>query len=284
MRTLIDGDVLRYELGNVAQSVEEMFGTKVMKPWSDSRVQELVENRIETIVRRTDATGFEVFLSAGSNYRYDIAVTNPYKGQRSGVKPHHWRTVGDILTETYGAYHVHGAEADDVLSIFARLDPEEVCIASRDKDLRIVPCWHYSWKCGEAQPEVEMNKVDLMGSIGTKKYNSGGHKLIGSGLRFFYGQVLCGDEIDNYKGCPSVGPVKACEILLGADTEEELWERTYWAYVAKLGEEEGLRLLIENAQLAWLLSEAEVTEDANNLYVSPRSLWQPPAAIPARFS
>ena len=41
MRTLIDGDVLRYELGNVAQSVEEMFGTKVMKPWSDSRVQEL---------------------------------------------------------------------------------------------------------------------------------------------------------------------------------------------------------------------------------------------------
>lgn len=283
MRTLIDGDVLRYELGNVANSVDIHFGQKVLRPWERSRVEDLVEKRIETIVRRTDATGYEVFLSAGSNYRYDIAKTHPYKGQRTESKPHHWSTIGEILVQECGAYTVHGAEADDVLSLFARQAPDETCIASRDKDLRIVPCWQYSWRCGESQPEIVMHKVDTLGTIEARPRPSGGYKLVGEGLKFFYGQVICGDDIDNYKGCPGVGPQGAMAALYGCSSEEELWEATYWVFAKKLGPERGYELLLENARLAWLLDDAEVKEDGDQLFVTPRALWEPPSAIPNGF-
>lgn len=279
-RLLIDSDIARYELGAVAQTKETHFGVDVWVPKSRKFVVQLVDDWIEKIMENTGSDSYECFLSGSTNFRTDIAVTNVYKGQRHADKPIHWSTVGEILRDQYDAYTVHGAEADDVLSIFARQDPENVVIASRDKDLRIVPCWHYSWKCGESQPEIPVHKVDTLGWVEAKPYASGGYKLIGCGLRFFYGQVLCGDSVDNYKGCPGAGPQKAVNALAGCNTESEMYEATLRLYTAKLGPEEGLRLLIENARLAWLLDDAEVTYDANDIYVSPKHLWQPPSSVP----
>lgn len=273
----IDGDIMRYEIGAVCQTPQEHFGTIVLVPHSRDRVEERVNQLIERIVERSGADDFELFLSGKTNFRTEIAVTNPYKGQRvTNTKPIHWSTVGEILINDYAAHIVHGAEADDALSIFARQDPDNFIIASRDKDLRIVPCWHYAWRCGEAQPEIPTHKVTHIGEVSARAYPSGGYKLVGNGLSFFYGQVLAGDSIDNYKGCPGIGPEKAARILAGCDTEQSLWEATHRAYVTKLGPEEGLRLLMENARLAWLLDEAEVTYDANNIHISPKRLWEPP--------
>lgn len=283
-RLMIDGDVLRYEIGAVCQTMEESFGTTYAVPHSFERVENAVDAMMERIMEATDSDTFEVFLSAGSNFRNEIAITDPYKGQRkTSSKPLHWGTVGNILIDHYGAWIVHGAEADDALSIFAREDPDSTIIASRDKDLRIVPCWHYAWKCGDKQPEIPVHKVDELGWVGSKKYPSGGYKLIGEGLRFFYGQVIAGDAIDNYKGCPRSGPQAAAAALSGCNTEQELWEATYWTFHKKLGPEEGLRLLIENARLAWLLETGEVKYDANAIYISPQRLWEPPAPIPTGY-
>lgn len=283
-RLLIDGDITRYELGAVCQSVESHFGQTVVVPHSESKVREVVDRFIHGIVERTDCDGYELFLSGGTNYRSQIAVTNPYKGQRTSPKPYHWGTIGQILVSDYGAYTVHGAEADDALSIFAREAPDETIIASRDKDLRIVPCWHYSWKCGNSQPEVPIHKVSTLGEISAKAYPSGGYKLVGNGLKFFYGQVLAGDQIDNYKGCPGIGPQTAANTLASCNSEQELWEATYWLYTKKVGPEEGLRLLVENARLAWLLDKGEVTYDADDIYISPTNLWEPRSPIPTGYS
>ncbi|MNV37063.1 DNA polymerase I [compost metagenome] len=280
MRLLIDGDISRYELGAVCQSVEMHFGQPVARPHSEQKVREVVDRFVNGIVDRTDSDGFELFLSGGTNYRNAIAVTHPYKGQRHAPKPYHWATVGDILREDYGAYTVHGAEADDVLSIFGRMDPDNTIIGSRDKDLRIVPCYHYSWACGKTQPEVPVHRVERLGWVAAKAYNSGGYKLVGEGLKFFYGQVLAGDAIDNYKGCPGCGPQKAANALANCSSEYELFQAAHWIYTAKLGPEKGLQLLIENARLAWLLDDAEVTYDANDIHVSPKRLWEPPPSIP----
>lgn len=284
-RLLVDGDVLRYEIGAVCQSMEPLFDTMVIKPHSERRVEEAVDAMLERISHATDCSSFEVFLSGTTNFRTDIAITDIYKGKRlKSVKPYHWSTVGQILREQYGAYTVHGAEADDALSIFGRQDPDTVVCASRDKDIRIVPCWHYAWKCGDKQPEIPVHKVSELGEIGWAKYPSGGYKLVGNGLKFFYAQILAGDDIDNYKGCPSIGPKIAADLLATCTSELELWEATYWTYHRKLGAEEGLRRLIENAQLAWLLDSAEVTQDAYDIHISPTHLWQPPAAIPDGFA
>lgn len=284
MRLMVDGDISRYELGAVCQSKELHFGVDVIRPHSETKCREVVDRFVNNIVEDTDSDQFEIFLSAGTNYRNEIAITNPYKGQRTSPKPFHWRTIGEILIADYGAYVVHGAEADDALSIFARQNLDDTLIGSRDKDLRIVPCWHYSWRCGESQPVVPVHKVDRLGTIGAQGYPSGGYKLVGNGLKFFYGQVLCGDTIDNYKGCPGIGPQKAVAALAHCETEEELFEAVYWIYVAKRGPEEGLRLLIENARLAWLLDDAEVTYDAHNIYISPKHLWEPPTSIPTGYA
>lgn len=277
-KLLIDGDISRYELGAVCQTNESHFGTVVVRPHSEAKVREVVDRFVNGVIDRTDCDGFELFLSAGTNYRNDIAVTNPYKGQRTAAKPYHWRTVGEILQSDYGAIMVHGAEADDALSIFARRDPEHTIIGSRDKDLRIVPCFHYSWRCGEAQPEIPVHFVEEMGWIEARPYNSGGWKLVGEGLKFFYGQVLVGDAIDNYKGCPRVGPVAAYEALVNCETEEEMYEAVLRLYTKKLGPEKGYELLLENAQLAWLLEKGEVKHDANSIHISPIRLWLPPGA------
>lgn len=280
-RLMIDGDIFRYEIGAVCQTPEQHFGVTVMIPRKREFVLERVNMMIERIVEATDADSFELFLSGKTNYRNEIAITNPYKGQRSKEKPYHWSTVGEILVESYGAYTVHGAEADDAISIFARLDPDNTVVASRDKDLRIIPCYHYAWRCGESQPEIPVHKVNLIGEIRAVPYPSGGYKLVGNGLRFFYGQVLCGDSVDNYKGCPNVGPVAAVKLLGTCNTEQELYEATLRAFTQKLGPEVGYNLLVENARLAWLLDDAEVTQDAdNNIYISPKCLWEPPQALP----
>ena len=279
-RLLIDGDISRYELGAVCQSVEMHFGQPVARPHSEQKVREVVDRFINGIIERTDSDGYELFLSGGTNYRNEIAVTDPYKGQRHAPKPYHWATVGEILRSDYGAYTVHGAEADDALSVFGRMDPDNTVIASRDKDLRIVPCYHYSWRCGESQPEVPVHLVEEMGWIAAKPYKSGGYKLTGEGLKFFYGQVLAGDAIDNYKGCPGVGPQKAASALASCSSEYELFQAASWLYTAKLGPEEGQKRLIENARLAWLLEDAEVNYDAHDIYVSPKQLWQPPTPLP----
>lgn len=280
MRLLIDGDISRYELAAVCQSVELHFGQPVARPHSEQKVREVVDRFVNGIIDRTDSDGFELFLSGGTNYRNEIAVTHPYKGQRHAPKPYHWRTVGDILCADYGAYTVHGAEADDALSIFGRMDPDNTIIASRDKDLRIVPCYHYSWRCGETQPEIPVHRVEELGWIAAKPYKSGGYKLVGEGLKFFYGQVLAGDAIDNYKGCPGIGPQKAADALAACNTEYELFQAAHWLYTAKVGPEEGLRLLIENARLAWLLEDAEVNYDAHDIHISPKRLWEPPTSLP----
>ncbi len=98
----------------------------------------------------------------------------------------------------------------------------------------------YSWACGKANLKYPFIGSVKLGFLEAKAFPSGGYKIIGNGLKFFYGQVLAGDAIDNYKGCPGIGPQTAANLLAHCDTEQSLWEATFWAYVNKLGPEKGL--------------------------------------------
>lgn len=280
MHVGIDGDVARYELGAVAQSKEKVFDKEFYIPWSEKQTRDLVDRWVEKITVGTRASDFTVYLSGGENFRHQIATIVPYKGNRVAAKPYHWGTIGNYLRLEYGAIEVWGAEADDILSLHGRSNPDEYIIASRDKDLRIVPCYHYSWRCGESQPEIPVHKVERLGEIRCHTTPSGNKSIKGNGLKFFYGQVLCGDSIDNYKGCKQVGPQKAAQVLAGATSELELYERTLQLYTKAYGPTEAEWRLLENARLAWLLDDATVTElEDNKIYVSPNRLWEPPVVV-----
>lgn len=289
MKVGIDGDVLRYELGAVAIEADEVFGVKVERPWPAVDVHELVDQRIQSIIERTGCNEFEVFLTGPGNFRFDIATIAPYKGNRAAVeKPYHWQTVSDRLISHWGARVVEGVEADDALAIkgtYYKSRGSTYIIASRDKDLRMAPCSHYSWACGENQPEIPVYSVEGLGEIEcvTKTYvDKHGktvktNKLKGNGLRFFYGQLLTGDTVDNIKGCPRVGPVKAVELLQHLETEKEMYQAVAAMYHSRCGDCWEL-MLTENARLLWLIQDpswVSIEDTDGVLKFTLKCLWSP---------
>lgn len=283
MKVLIDGDVLRYELGAVSIAKDEIFGMIIEKPWSVSEVNDLVDSKVQQIIDKSGADSYEMFLTGSGNFRIAIATIAPYKGQRKGDKPYHWDTVSKRLKERWNAVEYCGIEADDIMAIRAteieNEAPGTVIIASRDKDLRQVPCLHYSWACGENQPERPTYPVDYLGWIDWEKQNSGGYKLTGVGLRFFYGQLLVGDTVDNIKGCPKVGPLKAVTALKFLTTEKELFDSCVTFYIKVYGED-WKRHLVENARLLYLIRDRswiqEEPMEGNLVKCYLNKLWETP--------
>jgi len=279
MKVLIDGDVLRYELGAVSMAKEEIFGVTVDKPWPEHEVFELVDEKIKSIIERSGATEAEVFLTGHGNFRIALATIAPYKGTRVGDKPYHWATVGKRLIEYWKAKEYCGIEADDAIAIRATELAPEVIIASRDKDLRQVPCYHYSWACGENQPEKETYLVEGLGEISFLKDKWGQYKLLGHGLRFFYGQLLVGDTVDNIKGCPKIGALKAVTALQFLETEQELFQSCAAMYKNVYGDD-WKRALVENARLLYLIRDRSWVEEEpqgdHEIKCYVKQLWEAP--------
>ena len=67
-------------------------------------------------------------------------------------------------------------------------------------------------------------------------------------LTFLYTQVLTGDTVDGYKGCPKIGKVKAAKILAGAENEARLLMACHKAYFKVYGEEAKEKLLEQIGQ------------------------------------
>jgi len=173
-----------------------------------------------------DCEEHEFFLTGKTNFRHDIAVTEPYKGNRKDVKkPKHLPLLREYLQTAWGATVSDGQEADDDIAIRATELKDDCIIVSIDKDFMQVPTWHYNF----------VKKV--------KKYVTPEE-----GLRFFYKQILTGDAADNIKGIHRVGDVKATKMLADAVTEQEL----YQCCVEAMGKER----VLENARLLWLRREA----------------------------
>lgn len=281
----IDGDVLRYELGNVAMAKERLFDIEVTRPWPDCDVYELVDKRITQIIEAVGANQYEVYLTGPGNFRDQIATLKPYKGQRVGIeKPHHWETVSRRLKDYWGAVTINGMEADDFLALRGTEEGRGYAICSRDKDLRQVPqCVHYSWPCGETQPAVGPFVVEGVGSVsyetrvyGVKQQRS--YRLKGHGDAFFYGQLLVGDSVDNIGGCPKVGPKKAVDLLGHLQSPEELFRACVFEYHRVYGD--GWKeALVENARLLHLTRERaalDIVSEGNEYHCKVKQLWEVP--------
>jgi 5'-3' exonuclease len=101
-------------------------------------------------------------------------------------------------------------------------------VASIDKDMLQIPCFHYN---------LTRRELSAVGEF--------------SGTKFFYTQILTGDKADNIKGLHRCGPVKAGKILAECDTEMKLWDACLEAY------EGDTERVLENARLLWLRREVD---------------------------
>lgn len=248
MKALIDADILAYEIGFASQ---KKIGDEIV-PIPVEDVNKMIDNKIKEICATVYATEPPMlFLTGKNNFRLDIAKQQEYKGGRKQAKPFHWKYIRSYMEAAWGAIVIDGMEADDALAIeqLKHLKDKNTIICSRDKDLRQVPGYHYSWECGK-QGQWGPELVDEIGYLKLK----GPKKVTGTGLKFFYSQVLTGDTTDTYGGLPGCGPIRAFAILNECTTDEEMYNVVLDAYKNKY-EEDAEEQLLEQGRLAWMCRE-----------------------------
>lgn len=216
MTVLIDADIVAYRASYSAEELEV------------SDAEEKVDELLEYILEDTtfDGTPCELYLTGNGNFRYDVATTVEYKGNRRGTqKPRHLDHVRHYLQRYWDATMSEGEEADDLIGIRATQLFPDCVMASVDKDFLQIPGWHYNTRTGVRQYVSEWD-----------------------GLKFFYQQILTGDRADNIQGLKGIGPKKSEKMLAEATTEQELYD----VCVAAYGNPERV---LENGRLLWLRRE-----------------------------
>jgi hypothetical protein len=290
---LIDGDIILYELGFSGQIVDKDTGELKVYSWDE--VKEFFDKKLNIILTETDSTDYCFYLTNTNrinkllnrsrireeappkefvpNFREKIAVQKGYKANRKQEKPKHFYNV---LAHILGShpYHVdeNGLEADDAMCIrqYSSWEKEDTIICSRDKDVRQCPGYHYSWEINK-QPSIGPIIIEPMGFLEKKDKTATGKPkpvtLFGGGHKFFYAQLLMGDNTDNIGGLQGYGPVFAYNLLNEATTERQLYELVAEMYVKNCGDD-WKTLLKEQADLLYMVRDYK--EDG-----TPK-LWLPP--------
>lgn len=117
--------------------------------------------------------------------------------------------------------------------------------------------WHYKYKRQDTftrGPKKNLGKFKRV-MVGKKKTEYI-YKLKGTGLKFFYSQLLTGDAVDNYPGLPGFGYTKTFEILDDAKSEQDLVSHVKHLYKNYYGEA-WKKHLNEMGQLAWMQTKKE---------------------------
>lgn len=147
-------------------------------------------------------------------------------------------------------------------AVFSNLD---TVICSRDKDLRICPGLHFGWETSQT-PQFGPTNVSELGELSFKFKTNFNKKLgieeevvkevKGSGLRFFYAQMVMGDKVDNIPGLPRRGVTFVHNFLKDCETEEELFNVVRQEYENLMGDN-WREYMLEQGRLLWMCRELD---------------------------
>jgi len=251
VKPLIDSDILRYEIAAVGEKLNKDTGEIEIADWDF--IEYILDNKISDICTGAGATEPPIlFLTGRGNFREALATAKTYKGTRRQNKPFHFKNIGPYLHSKYEVRLAEGCEADDLLGIEQHLSGDATIVCTRDKDLRMIPGWHYGWECGK-QGEFGPVYYDSVGKIELVRTSSG-NKIRGGGFAFFASQLLTGDVVDNIGGLANYGPVKTHKLLDNCTTEREYFSAVRSVYEEALGDG-WLESLTEQCHLLYILRE-----------------------------
>lgn len=219
-------DVMEFDRWEPYRAIEEDAGEEACLIFSA-----LVSN----IVRKTGAKTYKIYLTGKNNFRHKLY--DGYKSTR-GAKPLLYKEVKAYAAGQRNSVIVDGQEADDAMSIANYKNPSAHVIASIDKDLLMVPGYHYNFDKDVAlliTPE--------------------------EGLRHFYCQLLAGDRTDDIPGLPRIGLKTAAKRLAHCSTEEELWDEALrlWTEHIEASKEavDPYHVVVRNARLLWMRTKED---------------------------
>lgn len=233
---LVDADFLVYRIGFSTE--DEPVGI------AKARLTEWLEDFIYVNLQ---ADEYKAWITGKSNFRYDIAKTVPYKGNRKDVlRPKHYDALREHLVKRHDAIVTVGEEADDTVAIESTKLLDNCWIVHVDKDLDQLQGWHYNPVRDE---RYYVNEFTAYKSFAT--------------------QLLTGDRIDNIPCLAGIGPKKAAKALQDAKTKEELLQAA-WTKYEEL--EHSMEYFKEQAQLLWLRRyEGEIWQPPNKLQLNTGS-------------
>lgn len=242
---VIDADIPLYQTCTAVEHPVN-WGGDIWTLHADLKeAKELFDNTIEEIKDMVSADRAVLCLSGSKNWRHSILPD--YKANRTATrKPVVYRPLKDYITATYDCMLEPELEADDCVSLVATGPKSrwrgcsEVVMISEDKDFKSVPGTLFNPRTGNIA-RTTLDQADA----------------------FHLYQTLVGDAVDNYKGCPGVGPVSAQKLLDNSPT----WDTVVAAYEkAGLTEEDAL----QQARVARILRHREY-----NLRRKEVRLWTP---------
>lgn len=211
MRLHIDGDIVTYSTAFTTENLPEYF----------ARARFM--NRIESMLKHTKADEYKVFLTSSSKDSFRHKLYPEYKANRTGEKPKWYDMYRQLIMENLPSEMAYGCEADDLMGVY---QTSTTIIASTDKDLNMIPGWHYNFN----------DKNGYFISDEDARHN-------------FYVQLLTGDATDNIPGLKRVGPKTAEELLDGCTTEDDYYAAAVEAYKKY---NESVENLHRNAKLLWI--------------------------------
>lgn len=255
-RVHIDADMLAYQCGG-NEDTDVATSRRILK------------SKIDLFKDAAGAEGVLLHLTASGSTKGDravVAYTKPYQGQRKGHRPKNWQYLRDYMADGVAGpvKQWYDREADDGFGFISVNCPLDV-IATRDKDMRMLPGLHLNWDTYElVHVPADVFAVEACGKL----Y---GHK-------WFWTQMLWGDTADNIPGLPKhpdfprgVGEVAAAKLLAFADDDHSAAQAVAQAYKAYWGDEWADRYA-EQASLLWIrrTQQAPIEEWSQFLPMGPQ--------------
>lgn len=194
-----------------------------------------------------------------NNFRKKVLPT--YKGGRSSEKPEAFWQIIEMFEAEYKTRCFPWLEADDVMGILGTAPGVDTVVVSQDKDMATLPVLWYNPR-KQAMRRISEADAD----------------------RAWFIQTLTGDAVDEYKGCPKVGPVNAAKIVDSTPTD-------MWAAVVLAFKRAGLteRHALQQARCARILRQDDYNRETGEirlwdpkkpLIVNPKK-WESAPAAPA---
>lgn len=200
----IDADFLAYEVSY--ERLEDGEGKSLEDMKHNANVA------IETLRLLSGAERVHLHLTPSTSNkggRYSIALLKQYQGNRvDKPKPRYLNHIRNwLVTEHTGTLHQF-CEADDGMSssqyaAIAEGNKHLSIIASKDKDLAMVPGLHLDWSMGNIIDTEDFGSIWLHERV-SQSSGTVTKQLKGFGQSFFWAQMLMGDTADNISGLPKV--------------------------------------------------------------------------------
>ena len=201
-----------------------------------------LDKRVSDMMVANNTSKYVMFLTGKDCFRYDVAKSAPYKGNRKDRERPKWLgVITQYMIAQYKAVYYKGLEADDCVTYFQnKIDNNRICAIDKDV-IYSTPGSHFNYQMVKADRGMPQFKGLI--TVTEKEAQEA-----------FLMQNLTGDSGDNIPGVKGVGPAKAKKILDSAKYSEEA---ILSCYVDMYGCVEGVTRFTETFRLVYMLRNDE---------------------------